>query len=261
VRAAARTVLHTARAAVDALADVLLPETCATCSADRVEANHMCGRCNVDLLGLVALPYCPRCGGTLGPNIPVHDEGCWQCPTPLPRFTRVVRLGPYTGPLRRAIQALKYHHDDTLCRRLAGMLASAVAAACPADRFDAVVPILAHWSRRVLRGVDHARRLAGALARARGLLLAEELVRIRATPPQVHLSRTQRWANVRGAFQARDDRAIAGANVLLVDDVTTTGATANEAARTLLRAGALRVTLAVVAKAEPPAAYSESLGG
>ena len=93
-----------------------------------------------------------------------------------------------------------------------------------------------------------------------GLPVGDELVRVRNTPPQVNLSRTGRMANVRDAFAVRHAAGVRGANVVLTDDVTTTGATANEAARTLLRAGANDVTLAVLAKAEPPRAYAGHWG-
>jgi predicted amidophosphoribosyltransferase len=76
----------------------------------------------------------------------------------------------------------------------------------------------------------------------------------------VHLPRSRRIENVRGAFEVGDAQSLHGARVLLVDDVTTTGATANEAARALLRAGASSVTLAVLGKAEPPQAYSKAPG-
>jgi ComF family protein len=121
---------------------------------------------------------------------------------------------------------------------------------------DVVLAIPMHWLRRLGRGFDHARAIAAGLARELDLPLGCELVRIRNTPPQVHLSRTRRLQNVRGAFAVRSPAAIVGANVLLVDDVTTTGATADEATRVLLAAGAHSVTLAVLAKAEPPTAYA-----
>ena len=88
--------------------------------------------------------------------------------------------------------------------------------------------------------------------------MAHELVRVRNTPPQVRMPASRRAANVRGAFAVRRG-ALEGTSVLLVDDVTTTGATANEAARACLNAGAQRVGLAVLAKAEAPTAYSAAL--
>ena len=245
------------RFVVGGLADLLLPSTCAGCDRQPTGAEGLCGRCNVELLGLVSLPYCIRCGATLGPHIPIYDEGCSRCPTPLPRFVRVVRIGPYLGPLRRGIRQIKYRRDDALRRRFGALLAQAVRRQCPEGTFDVVVPVPAHWQRRLLRGSDHAFRLARSVAQPLGLLVSRELLRIRPTPQQIRLSRTQRVHNVRGAFAVGRPRSVAGANVLLVDDVTTTTATANEAARTLLRAGALRVTLAVIAKGGRPVAYSQ----
>ena len=118
-----------------------------------------------------------------------------------------------------------------------------------------------HWLRRLGRGFDHARAIAAGLARELRLPLGRELVRVRNTLPQVHLPVSRRSANVRGAFAVRRGADVDGAGVLLVDDVTTTGATVNEAARVLLAAGAREVVVAVLAKAEPPAAYSASLQG
>ena len=237
-------------------ADLLLPSVCAGCGTEDAAEKLFCATCNVEVLSLVSLPYCPRCGATVGPNLPVREDGCWSCPDPLPRFARVVRLGPYTDPLRTAIRDLKYRRRETVLRELAAMLAQAVLSQCPEDRFDLVLPVPMHWRRRIGRGYDHSRALGRALSRRLGLPVGDELVRVRNTPPQVHLPRSRRIENVRGAFAVHRKSAITGANILLADDVTTTGATANEAARTLLKAGADKVTLTVVAKAESPRAYS-----
>ena len=237
-------------------ADLLLPAACAGCGNDLPSERGLCTACNVQLLALVALPYCPRCGTTIGPNLPVREDGCWLCPQPMPRFARVLRLGPYTGPLRAAIRDLKYRRDETLLRRLGEMLAEAAAPRQAQAPFDLVMPVAMHWRRRVSRGCDHARSLARSVARPLRLPVGDELIRVRHTPPQVGLSKSRRADNVRGAFAVRHPSSIEGANVLLTDDVTTTGATANEAARALLDAGANNVTLAVIAKSEPPRAHA-----
>jgi ComF family protein len=237
------------------LSDLALPAVCTACGASEVAAEGLCSNCNVRLLALVSLPYCPRCGSTVGPNIPVRQEGCWACPHPLPRFTQVVRLGPYTDPLRSVVRDMKYRRRDWLHHRLGRLLGQAATRAEEAP-FDLVLPVPMHWRRRLTRSCDQARLLARAVAKELHLPLGDELIRIRHTAPQVHLSRTRRIENMRGAFGVRRAGSLAGANVLLVDDVTTTGATANEAARTLLAAGASKVLLAVVAKAEPPTAYA-----
>ena len=235
--------------------DLLLPDTCAACASAAPEHDGLCEACSVRLLSLVALPYCPRCGSTLGPNVPAYEDGCAGCPSTLPRFVQAIRLGPYTQPLNTIVRELKYRRRDAMRRRLGRLLGQAVAAACDDERLDVALPVPMHWRRRLARGWNPARALARAVAAELDLPVGREMVRVRNTPPQVHLPRSRRIENVRGAFAVRDGRGLVGANVLLVDDVTTTGATAGEAARTLLRAGALRVTLAVVAKSEPPTAY------
>lgn len=238
--------------------DLLLPNLCGGCEKRPVLRGRLCEDCTIQLLERIALPYCPRCGATLGPNVPAYPDGCAACPSPLPRFARVHRLGPYAPPLRRAIRRFKFHRRFGLLGVFCAMLAQRIRTESEKEDLlpEVVVPVPAFWLRRMARGVDHAALLAEGLARELSLPLGEELLRVRNTPQQAHLPRTRRLEAVRGAFQARSPSALGGARVLLVDDVTTTGATADECARTLLRAGATRVHLAVLAKAEPPAACS-----
>jgi competence protein ComFC len=247
-----------AREAWRAGLDLLWPETCGGCRRALPGPDGLCEACSLELLRLVSLPSCPRCGATLGPFVSVvYNDGCPRCPTPLPAFSSVTRLGPYAGPIRRAVRELKYHGWHGQGVRLAGMLSEAVSAGLYGEDLDVVIPVPMYWTRRLLRRSDHAALLADRIARGLPLPCCPELLRTRNTPPQVHLARSQRFENIRGAFAVRSRRVLAGARVLLVDDVTTTTATANESARTLLRAGALRVHLAVLAKGEPPWAYAE----
>ena len=238
------------------LIDLLLPPVCPGCDGAAAQGRGLCDACRVRLLSLVALPYCPRCGATVGPNIPIREDGCSACDHTLPRFCQVVRLGPYAWPLRGIIRAMKYYRGATPDAQAGRLLAQAAQTHLPEARWDVVLAVPMHWRRRLVRAADHARVLAGEVAAAMHLPLGDELIRVRHTPPQVHLARTRRIENVRGAFGVRRSAALQGANVLLVDDVTTTGATANEATRTLLAAGAQKVALAVLAKAEPPTAYA-----
>ncbi len=247
------------RSGLGALLDLVLPTTCSACRADDISVGGLCDACSVKLLALASLHYCPRCGTTIGPNIPVRDDGCSACPSPLPRFASVTRLGPYAPPLRRIVQGLKYRRVETMYRHLGRMLALALTARHGADVFDLILPVPMHWRRRLGRGCDHARGLARAVSSHLNVPVGDQLIRIRHTPAQVHLPRTRRIANVRGAFSVARPADIEGARILLVDDVTTTGATAGEAARTIIRGGGSSVHLAVVAKAEPPRAYTEHL--
>jgi len=259
IRQFARGVLHAAKLCAAGLDDLFLPAVCGACGSTEVASDCLCGQCAVALLSMVSLPYCVRCGATIGPNIPISQDGCSVCPTTLPRFESVVRLGPYAQPIRGAIHELKYRKREAMLRRLGQLLAEAVSARASCT-LDVAVPVPMHWRRRLVKGYDHARAIGRQIARELHLPLGDELIRVRYTPPQVRLPRTKRIENVRGAFGMRSPVAIQGAHVLLVDDVTTTGATANEATRVLLAGGASKVILAVVAKAEPPRAYATHWG-
>lgn len=238
------------------LSDLLLPAVCPGCHAAAAEGRGLCDTCRVKLLSLVALPYCPRCGTTVGPNIPIYQDGCAACDSTLPRFRQVVRLGPYAAPLRGIIHAMKYYRGAVPAAQVARLLAQAAETHLAEVRWDVVLAVPMHWRRRLARASDHARTLAAEVARALHLPLGDELIRVRHTALQVHLPRTRRIENVRGAFGVRRAGELAGTNILLIDDVTTTGATANEATKTLLKAGAEKVALAVLAKAEAPTAYA-----
>jgi ComF family protein len=239
--------------------DLVLPAICPACQNRPPTVDGLCDTCATERLTLLAMPYCPRCGTTLGPGVPRNPGGCGRCPTPLPRFARTVRLGPYAGAIRQTVKQLKFQRGDFLSIATADLLACAIDATDDLPATDVVVPIPAHWRRRLSRGRDHAGLLARRLGRQLGLPVEPLLVRTRSTPPQTHLSRTARLANVRNAFATRRPDELQGANILLVDDVTTTGATASECARAMLASGAQHVTLGVLAKSEPREAYAEYL--
>lgn len=237
------------------LIDLLLPGSCLACGSISTGRSGICDQCGVQLLHLVSLPYCPRCGSTAGPGIPVRADGCGECPSVLPRFAGVVRLGPFASPLRAVIHNLKYRRSDIMSPHLGMMLAQAIRSAWPDGNLQLVVPVPMHWLARLGRGCDHAKILARSVAKNLDLPMARLLIKVRNTSPQASLSRSARLENIKGAFRAAGASPLAGANVLLVDDVTTTGATADEAARILLAAGAGKVFLAVIAKTEPHTAY------
>ena len=144
---------------------------------------------------------------------------------------------------------LRFKHGDQLqaVRVLTPWLAEAGAELIA--QADVFVPVPLHRWRLLKRRYNQSALLAARLARQSGKAAAvDALVRVRATPPQGHLKRAERAANVRGAFRVRDARAIAGKRVLLVDDVMTTGATLNACAGALLDAGALSVDVLCVAR-------------
>jgi ComF family protein len=169
-----------------------------------------------------------------------------------------VSFGTYDGRLRDAIHALKYDRLRPAARNLGAMLAEAIAQLLPEAPTDMlVVPVPLHRTKNRQRGFNQARALAQAaiesLAKTHPAwklrLAPSTLMRLRATETQAGLTPTQRRKNVRGAFKVSDPAAVRGQNVLLVDDILTTGATARAAAQSLMRAGAASVYVATLARA------------
>jgi ComF family protein len=225
------------RAALAALLDLLYPPRCAACG-EPAEGGPFCEPC-AEALEPVG-PGCRRCGA------PGPDDQCGGCLAAPPAFAAVRAGGLYGGPLAEAVQALKYGGRPAVARPLGAWLAAL--AAVPPGAVVVALPLARR--RRIARGYDQAALLAGHLARAAGgRRLRGALRRIRETSPQVGRSRAGRARNVAGAFAAVP-RAVRGLELWLVDDVVTTGATADAAARALLGAGARSVTVVALARAE-----------
>jgi ComF family protein len=164
---------------------------------------------------------------------------CRASPPPYERARAPYLLG---GALADAIHRFKYEGREELARPLSSLFA-----ACEVPRADVLVPIPLHASRLRARGYDQTALLARHAARLWGSPVRPLLTRLRPTPQQVGQDRRRREQNVRGAFLAAP--AIAHLRVCLLDDVLTTGATAAEAARAVLRAGAIRVEVRTLARA------------
>ncbi len=195
------------------------------------------------------------------------DAGtCRPCRLAPPAFARAVSFGPYEGRMRDAIHALKYDGLRPVAARLGAMLAVAMArlAATEPAAEILVVPVPLHRSKFAHRGFNQARLLAAyALAALRKThpgwrlrLAPGTVVRQRATESQAGLTRRQRRLNMRGAFVVPDQAAVSGKNVLVIDDIMTTGATARSMAQVLMMAGAASVWVATLARAHQPFAYA-----
>ena len=175
-----------------------------------------------------------------------------MCRRAAPPFQRAVAYGAYDGTLRDLIHLLKYQRVRPVASLLGGLLAEALTAVqLPPSLL--VVPVPLYKRKLRDRGFNQAEEVARALVRRRSVagiqLEASSLVRVRETASQTGLTRHQRRANLRGAFSVMRAQRIAGKSVLVVDDVMTTGTTAGECARVLLRAGARQVFVATVARA------------
>jgi ComF family protein len=148
------------------------------------------------------------------------------------------------------VVALKYHGRHRTAERLAIRLLGDARCRGVLEEADTLVGVPLHRDRERERGFNQAGLIARALARARSIPVSQELVRGRDTRSQTDLSARDRRVNVRNAFAVRSDRPFKNAVVVLIDDVTTTGATLRECALTLLAHGAREVRAITVARAE-----------
>ncbi|MDB4971077.1 MAG: putative amidophosphoribosyltransferase [Myxococcales bacterium] len=218
------------------------------------------------------LIFCAPCAATLVPN----DSACPRCALPSPivlerpppcvgcltrphRFRGALAAYEFGGALAEAIRRMKWAHMPELAPQLGLLLDEALAQAPPeyAD-VDVIVPVPLHKRRLRLREFNQAAELAAAMreaARAREATIARvpielrALRRLRDTPPQTGLDAAARRRNVFDAFVVRDASRIHGRRVLLVDDVLTTGATADACASALERAGAAEVLVLTLGRA------------
>lgn len=230
---------------------VFLPPRCLGCGLVVEQDDSLCPAC-WGRLKFIAAPRCAACG------VPFEiaqgeDALCAPCLERQPRFAEARAAVVYDRLPREVLMRFKYGSRPHLARMMARHIR--LMAADWLDAQDAVlVPVpLARW-RLWRRGYNQAGLIAGALARgsAAGLALGG-LVRHRATQSSGGLTRAQRFANVRGAFSVPEDARyrMAGRTVILVDDVMTTGATADACAHALIRAGAARVRVLTWARALP----------
>ena len=157
----------------------------------------------------------------------------------------VVRVAPltYGFPLDAAIKALKFNRKLYYLPAFAELLHSAVPAL--PDDIDVVVPVPLNWRRKIVRGFNQATELARPVAGMLDVPMARYARRVKATPFQSGLSARERKRNLRQAFTVA--RSLQSQHVLIVDDVVTTGATANALADALLAAGAAKTSLLTLA--------------
>jgi ComF family protein len=228
------------------LVDAVLPPQCLGCGEIVEEPDALCGRCWGGIT-FFAPPWCAGCGLPF-PHPMGEDAICADCARERRAWDRARAVLRYDKNSRRLILGLK-HADHT---HVAGAFGRWMhrAGGEVLDGADLVVPVPLHWTRLAQRRYNQAALLAHAIHAAGGPPVAADwLVRRRRTPSQGHLGPVARERNVRGALGMRPGRDIAGKRVVVVDDVMTTGATVDECARVLKRAGAASVGVLTLARA------------
>jgi len=232
----------------------LLPARCAGCDAflPQQSAYRLCSTCRASLQRIDE-PICRTCGIPVGFN-GVDFPLCQRCVKAPPSFGKARSLFYYrrsadAAPdiLGSVIRRHKYGPNQALGVVLAELLDGQL----PVDAdYDVALPVPLHRRRLIRRGFNQAALLAAAVSRKLGCRLdVATLIRVIATSPQTAQDLDSRRRNVHNAFAVRYPERIAGLKVLLIDDVLTTGATANECARVLRAAGACAVDVLTIARA------------
>jgi ComF family protein len=234
------------RTTLGLITDVALPQLCAACR-EPVAGAGLCSRC-WSQLSFIAPPYCERLG------IPFAFDGgpgllSMEAIADPPAYARARAAVRYDEVARTLVHALKYGDRLDLAPIMGHWMARAGQQLLTGA--DALVPVPLHWSRRWARRFNQAALLAEVIGRASGCKVTHAaLKRMKATPQQVGLGKSERAQNVQGAFRvpAEGKGEVSGRRLVLVDDVLTSGATADACARALLRAGASSVDVLVFAR-------------
>ncbi len=218
--------------------------------------EYLCGAC---LRGIqpIRSPFCTLCGRPFDSTQGV-DHVCGKCQQDPFDFSEARSAGVYRHPLKELICQFKYQFRDELAAPLSCLLWQTLRLHWDPEQIDCIIPVPLHIRRLRERGFNQAElliRLWTGLACEQGIRLGRSrlstraLARCRYTSPQTGLDRDQRAANLRHAFKVTDPAAVRGRRVLLVDDVLTSGVTANACAQALTRAKAASVDVLTLARA------------
>ena len=267
-------VLRSCRAAVGgAVVDVVnavWPSDCRLCGGPMISINRagVCEACvaRVEAQDERSNVLCSRCGDALGMESARFASAmgiteCTMCRLAPPEFARAVAYAEYDAEVREMLHLLKFDGVREVAKHLLGdWLAKAVLKLeDQAARDLIVIPVPLFAARERSRGFNQSKLLAEAAVKQlrklrRGWMLridTKSFARVKDTHALFTMQPHERRKSLRGAFRVTDAEAIRGREVLLIDDIMTTGATARECARVLMRAGAAKVWVATVAKAQP----------
>jgi len=225
----------------------VFPPQCVVCERLHENNNYfICQHCQHSLVKFNA-SVCPKCRARMD----FGENRCLVCQTRSP-ISKVVAVGEFDDLFRPLIHAYKYHGIVPIGNFLGDLLSGQFHEFDNAESYDLIIPIPLHHSRERKRGFNQSLIIANRLGHNLRIdCHPDKLLRIKKTRTQTGLSRPERLKNIRDAFALSGEFRFDGLRIILVDDVTTTGATAVEAAKILKQAGAKKIVLGVIASAGP----------
>ena len=228
--------------------DFLFPSQCLICEKNLIYAQEICKSC-LSGMDYISPPICLKCG------VPFHSETekdhlCGSCLTSSVYFTTARAVGHYDGMLQEAIHQFKYKGKTLLAKPLGALMGNHNPDAIDFESYDLLVPVPLHLRRLRERGFNQALSLAKCLGEKYRIPIdCMGLKRTRWTEPQINLTRKERQRNVQGVFSIHDKDRFRSRNILLIDDVYTSGSTVNECAKVLMNAGTARVDVFTLCRA------------
>jgi len=233
---------------LEAATSLLYPPVCTLCGASTRAGEYLCEQCEAKAMRIVS-PFCQQCSEPFEGAI-TTEFTCANCAHRTIYFDAAVAAYRGRGIVRQVIHDFKYGHQVHLRHLVARWLCAAFDDERLSGRqLDIIVPVPLHPTRRRERGFNQASLLAELLSARTSIRCKAVLKRVRYTTTQTALDRAERIENLHDAFRLRKNADVRGLQVLLIDDVLTTGSTLSECACVLKRAGAISVYAATAARA------------
>ncbi|MEE9165241.1 MAG: ComF family protein [Nitrospinota bacterium] len=248
---------------LDFFLDIVFPPKCFKCGFSLIglESSSICSSC-LRQIALIKQPFCDACGKPFYFQYDLPFEGdywCGTCRTEKHYFDKARSLGKYEGVFKEALISYKYKGRRELLKDFIKICLQSqnncyfIPLKKDVDKtegIDLILYVPLHKKKLQTRGFDQAFLIAKAISKLSNIpLKADFLFKKKETPPQAALKKQIRIKNLKGAFDVRDSSFLEGKNVLLVDDVITTGVTVNECSKVLKQHGTNRVEVFTLARA------------
>jgi len=224
---------------------LIFPSQCQLCGEPALLNLPLCNLCLKKVQEIGAL-RCEVCGKAFTGEV---NRLCGSCIKEKPKFDQARAWAKFEEPMVQIIHQFKYQRGFYFANWMIDSLFKLYLQEFSSQKFDLLIPIPLHWKRLLQRGYNQTLILAQPLSKKLKIPLSTTILqKTRNTHPQVRLSSAQRKENLKKSFQLKKPESVEGKNILLIDDVITSGATANEAGKILKQAGANKVCILALAR-------------